>query len=186
LDFRQGEFAPAHRLLRSKRQIVALAGGAALLLLACCGWLFVEYRQLEKKQSQFAIKMEKVFQESFPGVKAGPDPLMHMRSRRKSMAASPAAMSIFGDEKRVLVILADISARIPGSLQVQVDRLVIDQNMVSLRGTTDAFNNVNSMQSLLSKSGRYAEVKIVSATKGKQDEGILFEIRLQLRTEAES
>ncbi len=186
LDFRQGEFAPAHRLLRSKRQIVALAGGAALLLLACCGWLFVEYRQLEKKQSQFAVKMEKVFQESFPGVKAGPDPLMHMRSRRKSMAASPAAMSIFGDEKRVLVILADISARIPASLQVQVDRLVIDQNMVSLRGTTDAFNNVNSMQSLLSKSSRYAEVKIVSATKGKQDEGILFEIRLQLRTEAES
>ncbi len=71
-------------------------------------------------------------------------------------------------------------------MQVQVDRLVLDREAVSIRGATDAFNNVNSMQSLLSKSGRYAEVKIVSAAKGKQDEGILFEIRLQLKTEADS
>ncbi|MCW5198193.1 PilN domain-containing protein [Desulfobulbus sp. F4] len=186
LDFRQGELAPARRLLRSKRQIAALVGGAAFLLLACCGWFFVERRQLESSQSQLAAKMEKVFQESFPGVKAGPDPLSHMRSRRKSMAASPAALPVFSDEKRVLAILADISAKIPDSMQVQVERLVIDQNSVSIRGTTDAFNNVNSMQSLLNKSGRYAEVKIVSAAKGKQDEGILFEIRLQLRTEADA
>lgn len=186
LDFRQGEFAPTRHLLRSKRQIVALATGVALLLLACCGWLLVEHRRLEKKQSQLAAKMEKMFQESFPGIKAGPDPLMHMRSRRKSMAASPTAMPIFSNEKRALALLADISARIPASIQVQVERLVIDQNTVSIRGVTDAFNNVNSMQSLLGKSGRYAEVKIVSAAKGKQGEGILFEIKLQLKTEADS
>jgi general secretion pathway protein L len=184
LDFRQGEFAPARRLIRSKRQLAGLAGGAAVLILAFCGWLFVEQRQLLSKQSQLAATMEKLFQTSFPGVKAGPDPLTHMRSRRKSMAASPEAMPIFSNQKRVLTILADISARIPASMQVQVDRLVIDQNSVSVRGSTDAFNNVNSMQSVLSKSGRYTEVKIVSAAKGKQDEGILFEIRLQLKTEA--
>jgi general secretion pathway protein L len=186
LNFRQGEFAPARHLLRSKRQIAALAAGVALLLLACCGWLLVEHRRLEKKQSQLAAKMEKVFQESFPGVKAGPDPLMHMRSRRKSMAASPTAMPIFSNEKRALALLADISARIPTSIQMQVERLVIDQNTVSIRGVTDAFNNVNLMQSLLGKSGRYAEVKIVSAAKGKQGEGILFEIKLQLKTEVDS
>ncbi|MCW5205820.1 PilN domain-containing protein [Desulfobulbus sp. F5] len=186
LDFRQGEFAPPRHLFGSKKQITALAMAAALLLFAGCGWLFADYRQLQKKYNQLAGKTEKIFQESFPGVNPGPDPYLHMRSRRKSMETSPVAMPIFTEEKRVLAILADISARIPASIQLQVDRLVIDQTTAGIKGSTDAFNNVNTMQSLLNKSGRYAEVKIVSATKGKKDEGILFEIRLQLKTGAES
>lgn len=102
------------------------------------------------------------------------------------MDSSPAALPVFTEEKRVLATLTDISARIPANIQLQVDRLQIDQQSVSIRGSTDAFNNVNTMQSLLAKSSRYTEVRIVSAAKGKQDEGILFEIRLQLRAEAGS
>ncbi|RWX48967.1 hypothetical protein VU00_12993, partial [Candidatus Electrothrix marina] len=47
-------------------------------------------------------------------------------------------------------------------------------------GTTDAFKNVNTIKSLLAESDRYADVNIVSATNGKEGEGIRFEIKLQL------
>ncbi len=186
LEFRQGEFAPARHLLRSKQQLTALGIAAGLLLLTGGGWLAFSQRQLQQRHESLAGRMEQIFSETFPGVRPGPDPLMHMRSRRKSMDSSPAALPVFTEEKRALAILADISARIPASIQLQVDRLLIDQESVSIRGATDAFNNVNTMQSLLAKSSRYAEVKIVSAAKGKQEEGILFEIRMTLRAEAGS
>lgn len=181
LDFRQGEFAPPRRLLGSKKQLIALGAVAGLLLLAGGGWLLIDGRMRQKQYDSLSAKMEKMFQESFPGVKPGPDPLMHMRSLRRGIGTSAEVMPIFTDEKRALFVLADISARIPSSIQLQVDRFLLDQNSVSLKGTTDAFNNVNAMQSLLSKSSRYSEVRIVSATKGKQDEGIQFELRLQLK-----
>ncbi|MGR0480027.1 MAG: type II secretion system protein GspL [Candidatus Electronema sp. V4] len=186
LEFRQGEFAPAGHLLRSKQELTALGIAAGLLLLVGGGWLAVSQHQLQQQHDSLTGKMEQIFAESFPGVRPGADPLMHMRSRRKSMDSSPAALPVFTEEKRVLATLADISARIPASIQLQVDRLQIDQQSVSIRGATDAFNNVNTMQSLLAKSSRYAEVKIVSAAKGKEDEGILFEIRMTLRAEAGS
>ncbi|MGX9726597.1 MAG: type II secretion system protein GspL [Candidatus Electronema sp. VV] len=186
LEFRQGEFAPARHLLRSKQELTALGIAAGLLLLVGGGWLAISQHQLQQQHDRLTGKMEQIFAKSFPGVKPGPDPLMHMRSRRKSMDSSPAALPVFTEEKRVLATLADISARIPASIQLQVDRLQIDQQSVSIRGATDAFNNVNTMQSLLAKSSRYAEVKIVSAAKGKEDEGILFEIRMTLRAEAGS
>jgi general secretion pathway protein L len=181
LDFRQGEFAPPRRLLGSRKQLIALGAAAGLLLLAGFGWLAVDSRMRQKQHDSLSATMNKLFQESFPGVKPGPDPLMHMRSLRKGIGTSAEVMPIFTDEKRALFVLADISARIPSSIQLQVDRFVLDQNSVSVKGTTDAFNNVNTMQSLLSKSRRYTEVRIVSAAKGKADEGIQFELRLQLR-----
>uniref|UniRef100_UPI00405663E4 type II secretion system protein GspL n=1 Tax=Candidatus Electronema sp. TaxID=2698783 RepID=UPI00405663E4 len=186
LEFRQGEFAPTRGLLRSKQQLTALGIAAGLLLLVGGGWLAISQHRLQQRHESLAGRMEQIFAETFPGVRPGPDPLMHMRSRRKSMDSSPAALPVFTEEKRVLATLADISARIPASIRLQVDRLQIDQQSVSVRGATDAFNNVNTMQSLLAKSSRYAEVRIVSAVKGKEEEGILFEIRMTLRAEAGS
>jgi Tfp pilus assembly protein PilN len=58
--------------------------------------------------------------------------------------------------------------------------LIVDQDSVKLTGTTDAFNNVNTIKSLLTQSDRYSEVNIVSATKGNEDEGVRFEIKMQL------
>ncbi|WP_417911659.1 type II secretion system protein GspL [Candidatus Electronema sp. TJ] len=181
LNFRQGEFAPPRRLLGSKKQLIALASAVGLLLIAGGGWLLLDGRMRQRQQDRLTVNMNKIFEESFPGVKPGPDPLMHMRSLRKGIGGSAEVMPIFADEKRALFVLADISARIPSSIQLQVDRFLLDQNSVTIKGTTDAFNNVNAIQSLLSKSSRYTEVRIVSATKGKQEEGIQFELRLQLR-----
>ena len=186
LNFRQGELAPAHHLFRSKKQLAAAAGAVGLALLIGCVWLITNQQQLKRQQADLSGKMEQIFIASFPGIKPGPDPYVHMKSRLKGVGGSAAAMPLFAEEKRVLSILADISARIPTSIQLQVKQLVIDQNSVIIKGSTDAFNNVNTMQSLLSKSGRYAEAKIASAVKGKQDEGILFDIRLQLKTESGS
>ncbi len=179
-NFRKDEFAPKRRLIRSRRQIIALAGTAGLLLTLFLGYLLLDYQHLKKKNDNLANRIEQIFRKSFPEVTRIVEPQAQMRAKLAEVETSTVSMPLFNQDKRVLVILADISSRVPASISMHVSRLVIDQDSVKIKGTTDAFNNVNTIKNLLSKSAQYAEVNIVSATKGKGKDGIRFEIRLLL------
>ncbi len=181
LNFRKGEFAVARKFFRSKKQLIGTAVAALLLLGLGLTGLGMDVRKLQQQHTALSSEMERLFRESFPGIQPGPDPLMHMRSRLRTVDTSTVAAPIFTEEKRVIVLLTELSARIPQSIDVKLNRIIIDQQSMRINGTTDAFNNVNIMQRLLSNSDRYSEVTIISATKGRQDDDILFEIRMILR-----
>ena len=183
-NFRKDEFAPKRRLIRSKRQIMAIAGAAGLVLILSLGYLFLDYQYLKKTNDTQASQMKEIFKKSFPDVTRIVEPLAQMRGKLAEAQTATVSMPLFKPEKRVLAILSDISSRVPASISMHVSRLVIDQDSVRIKGTTDAFNNVNTIKNLLTKSARYAEVNIVSATKGKGKgkAGIRFEIRLLLDT----
>jgi general secretion pathway protein L len=179
-NFRRDQFAAPRYLLRSKKQAIGLALAVAFLLLTVYGYLFIDYQFLKKRHDGLNQRMEQVFIKTFPGASPGKDPLMYMRSRMKGTDTVAVSMPLFTGEKRVLAILADISSLIPASIEIHVVRLVIDQDSVRIKGTTDAFNNVNTIKSLLTKSVRFSEVTIVSAAKAKEKGTIRFELRLQL------
>ena len=179
-NFRKDEFVARSRLLGSRRQAMGLALAAGCLFAILLGYLFVDYQSLRKKHDSLAGEMEQVFQKSFPGVTRIVDPLVQMRAKLLEAQAPTVSMPLFTQEKRILAILADISSRVPDTISMHVSRLVVDQDSVKIKGTTDAFNNVNVIKELLAKSTRYPEVNIVSATKAKDKGVIRFEIRLQL------
>lgn len=179
-NFRKDEFALPHYLLGSKKQLLSTALTLGALALLILGYLFGDVQQLSKKHEKLSTQMIQVFQKTFPGVQPSGDPLLHMRSKLQGMDTVSVSMPIFNEEKRVLLILHDISFRIPDEIDLHITRLIIDQDSVKMTGTTDAFKNVNTIKSLLTESTRYTEVNIVSATNGNQDEGIRFEIKLQL------
>ncbi len=179
-NFRKDEFVAKRHLLGSRRQAMGLALAAGFLFAILFGYLFVDYQSLRRKHDSLAGKMKQVFQTSFPEVTRIVDPLVQMRAKLQEAQAPTVSMPLFTQEKRVLVILADISARVPSTISMHVSRLVIDQDSVKIKGTTDAFNNVNTIKNVLAKSARFSEVNIVSATKAKDKGVIRFEIRLQL------
>ncbi|WP_446008657.1 type II secretion system protein GspL [Candidatus Electrothrix sp.] len=181
-NFRKDEFSLPHYLLGSKKQLIGAAATVGGFILLTLGYLFGDVHQLEKKHDRLSTQMTQVFQQSFPGIRPSGDPLLHMRSKLQGMDTMSVSMPIFSEEKRVLFVLYDISARIPETLDLHITRLIIDQDSVKMTGTTDAFKNVNTIKSLLTASDRYAAVNIVSATNGKQGEGIRFEIKLQLNS----
>ena len=179
-NFRKNEFVARRHLLSSRRQAMGLALAAGFLLAAVFGYLFMDYRSLKKKHDSLAGTIEQVFKKSFPEVTRIVDPLVQMRAKLREVQTPTVSMPLFTQEKRVLAILADISARVPDTISMHVSRLVIDQDSVKIKGTTDAFNNVNTIKKLLAESERFSEVNIVSATKAKNKDVIRFEIRLQL------
>jgi general secretion pathway protein L len=127
-------------------------------------------------------EMAAIFKKTFPGVTKVSEPFTEMQARVKSAQgpASPAPL-LYGN-KRVLGLLADISARIPATVTLRVSRLSIDRESVSLKGTTDTFNSVETIKSSLAASSKFKSVQIVSATadKEKKNGAIRFEVQLQL------
>jgi len=77
-----------------------------------------------------------------------------------------------------LEILNDISERVPKDLVVQVDRMVVDQEGIQIRGTTDTFNTVDSIKKGLESSEMYGDVVIASANLDQSGKGVRFEIKM--------
>ncbi|MGE4561132.1 MAG: PilN domain-containing protein, partial [Desulfobulbus sp.] len=88
----------------------------------------------------------------------------------------------FVTDRWVLPLLADISRRLPASLNLKVGRLSLDREGVAMKGNIDSFNGVELMKTALAGSPRLGAVRIVSATadKGKKDGSIRFELQMQL------
>jgi general secretion pathway protein L len=179
-DFLKDEFALPSQLIGSRKQAVAAALAVGLVLAGCLGYLFFDYRTLQNRHDRLSARMDQVFKKSFPGATKIVDPLLQMRSRLQEVQAPTVSMPLFTQEQRILAILSDISSRVPDSISMHVTRMVIDEESVKMKGTTDAFNNVNTIKKLLAKSPRYQDVSIVSATKSKEKNTIRFEIRLEL------
>ncbi len=180
VDFRTGEFAAGHGLLADRRRLVAGAVAAGLLAAAWLGWLWVDYRGLDSRYQALGEEMRAIYRQTFPGATRIVDPLAQMKANLRQLQAPRVALPLFTGRKRILDILADISERIPAAVTIHVSRLVIDEGSVQLKGTTDTFNNVDTIKNRLGASPLYREVKIVSATAGKKKGEIRFEIRLQL------
>lgn len=180
LNFLQGEFASGSQLLLSRRSLLAVAVALVLLCTGAIGYLWMDYSQLNTRSTGLQKEMRSIFTETFPEVTRIVDPLVQMQSKLREVQSSEVSLPLFSGEKRVLEILSDISARIPQEISLHVSRLVIDQEAVQIKGTTDAYNNVDVIKNKLAASSRYALVKIVSATADKKNKKIRFEIRLQL------
>lgn len=180
LNFLRGEFAQDSWLFFSKRSLLAAAVAFSLVCVAGIGFLWTDYRGLHSRASALREEMVQLFKQTFPDVTRVVDPYVQMQSKLREVRSSEVSIPLFSGDRRVLEILADISGRIPADLSLHVSRLVIDQETVQIKGTTDAYNNVDVIKNKLATSVRYADVKIVSATADKKKGAIRFEIRLQL------
>jgi len=178
INFRKQEFATEKLFLASQPQLIAAT--VLLLVLIGCGlaYLGFDYRALKTRYDDLGGKMQAIFKDTFPDRTKIKDPLVEMQASIRNIQAPSISTPVFSGDKRVLNILADISDRVPVDIEIHVSRLVIDQESVRVKGTTDTFNNVNIIQGRLRKSPLYSDVDIVSAAADKESKLIRFELRM--------
>lgn len=185
INFRKAEFTRKLSLYAARKQVAAAVAAAALVAACLLGYLWFDYRQLYSRDRALKDEMVTIYKQTFPAVTRVVEPMAEMQAAMKGMQGPGAPIPLAVTDQRVLNLLADISARIPATVSVQVGRLSIDHEMMLMKGTTDTFNAVETIKSSLAGSSRFSEVKIVSATadkgKGKNGGSIRFELQLQLR-----
>ncbi len=182
VNFRTGELAKKRPLFRSRKHLRVAMGAAAFLGICFFVFLWYDFHRLNQRDKALGEEMAAIFAATFPEATKVRDPYIEMQARLKS-AQGPAApaLSLYQD-KRTLGLLADISARIPASVALRVNRLAIDREAVVIKGVTDTFNSVQIIKNSLAASARYKSVQIISATADKEQRSgaIRFEVQLQL------
>ena len=182
INFRKDAFVKKRAIFSSRKQLVGVVAAVAVLSVCVLGYMWNDYRLLRNRDTIIRDELTAIFKQTFPKVTKVQAPYVEMKAALKTVQGPGAPAPLFATDKRVLSLLADISARIPETIALQINRLSIEREAVFLKGTTDTFNMVEMIKNALAASPRYRTVQIVSATadKEKKNSSIRFEIQLQL------
>jgi len=177
-NFRREEFQVKTQLVKIKKELIhASIYLSIILLLLAVNW-FVDYQDLKKRTADLDNRIKGIFSQTFPEITNIVDPIHQMNTKINELKSASGAAPGTNMDMRVLEILNDISERIPKGLEVQVDRMVVDQDGIQMRGTTDTFNTVDSIKKGLESSEMYSDVVIASANLDQSGKGVRFEIKM--------
>lgn len=180
INFRKGDFAFAGDLRRHSRLIKL---GVAALVLVLTGVLVfetVDYRNKEQKREALTEQIETLYRGTVTGSNPGPDPVKQLQVKVNELNDASATGTVHDPSLNTIKILADISARLPKSMEVSFERLIYDRKTIRIKGLTDNFNTVDQMKNSLAESPLFAEVTIGSANVAPKEKGVRFELKLQL------
>jgi general secretion pathway protein L len=182
INFRKQVFAKQLTFFSARKHVLMAISVLAVAAIGLFGYLGYDYYRLQQRDKALGEEMTAIFKDTFPGVTRVQDPFVDMQARLKAVQGPDAPSPLLYSNKRILGLLADISARIPTTVGLRVSRLAINRETVSIRGTTDTFNSVEIIKSSLSASPHFKSVQIVSATadKEKTNGAIRFDVQLQL------
>lgn len=177
-NFRREEFQVRTQLVKIKKELTHAAIYLSIIIvLLAVNWM-VDYRDLKQRTEQLDDRINTLFTQTFPEVTNIVDPIHQMNTRIDALKTEAGAAPGMKMGKTVLEILNDISNRVPENLEVQVDRMVVDQDGIQIRGTTDNFNTVDSIKKGLESSAMYHDVVIASANLDQSGKGVRFEIKM--------
>jgi len=178
-NFRREEFQVTTQFVKLKKELVHASIYCSIILILFCVNQGVGYHDLKKRTANLDSQIKGIFTQTFPETTTIVDPMHQMKTKISELKEASGATPGISLQRTVLATLNDISDRIPGELKLQVDRMVVDQDGVQIRGTTDTFNTVDAIKKGLESSEMYGDVIIASANLEKSGKGVRFEIKME-------
>jgi general secretion pathway protein L len=177
-NFRREEFQIKTQLVRIKKELIHASIYLSIILaLLAVNWI-VDYQDLKNRNADLDSRIKGIFTQTFPEITNIVDPIHQMNTKISELKNASGAAPGTSMNRTVLETLNDISARVPKDLEVQVDRMVVDQDGIQIRGMTDNFNTVDAIKKGLESSEMYRDVVIASANLDQSGKGVKFEIKM--------
>ena len=178
-NFRKGEFEVKKQYTGLKRELRTWAVFLIVILAFLTADLGAEYYFVKKRNTMLDHEITEVFKQTFPDIHRIVDPVQQMKVAINEIKTSAVSMPGMGADQKVLDLLKDISERIPSSMDVLLNSMVVDPETVRISGETDTFNTVDSIKNDLEPSPYYSQVTIASANLDRSGKRVQFEIKLQ-------
>lgn len=177
-NFRREEFQVKTQLVKLKKELIHAAIYLSIILLLLAVNLSINYQDLKKRTAGLDSGIKGIFSQTFPEITNIVDPLHQMKTQISELKKAAGAAPGVNLNGSVLEVLNDISERVPKELELLVDRMVVDQEGIQIRGTTDTFNTVDSIKKGLESSNLFRDVVIASANLDQAGKGVRFEIKM--------
>lgn len=180
-NFRKEAFATRKSFTDKKTLTRAIALPLISAALLSIIYLWVDYTQLLKKQDNLNTQIHAVFTETLPEITRIVDPIQQLQIKIREVRQTSMGKENRPPSVTILDILAETSANIPVSLDVRLERFVVDDSGLRLRGTTDTFNSVDAIKQGLEKSPSFSSVEISAANLDPKISKIRFEMKLTMK-----
>jgi hypothetical protein len=113
-------------------------------------------------------------------------PLHQMKVKLDEMKGETAISEGGEDNILTIDILNEISTLIPGDINVELERLVIGPDNVTISGETAAFDAVDDIKGRLEKGELFNKVVISSANTDRSENKVRFKLKIMLGKKAGS
>lgn len=179
-NFRKKEFSKRVSLQRYRKLIPRIGVPLAAMVIGATIYLWNDFNQRHSELQSLRKQGETIFLETLPQVTRIVEPVQQLQVEIREIKKGTLGDAALESDLKILDLLAEVSVRIPESINVHVLRMVADSNGVLLRGLTDNFNSVDGLKKVLEKSAYFSSVTINSANLASQSSGIRFELKLEL------
>ncbi len=177
-NFRRDEFSRERHYLGFRKALPKLIVFGVLILSFLAADMIIDTYALKNAYGTLDQQITAVFRETMPRTTRIVDPVQQLRISVEEMKRSAASNPGTGPQSTVLDLLREISRRIPGSIRVEVRRMVVDPDTVRISGTTDAFNEVDQIKNNLAGADLFGAVNITSANLDRSGKKVQFDIAI--------
>ncbi len=180
LNFRKGPFAVRKNWEAHKHHFLKIGIFAGILLLMLLMNVLLETYVTRKKLDSLDRQITRIFKSTFPDVQRIVDPVHQMGIAMDELRKDTFLPGDSETHIRAIDILNEISSLISDKTEVELTRLVIDEDTVLISGDTDTFNAVDEIQNQLEGAALFQKVTISSTNKDKNDNKIRFKMKVDL------
>jgi hypothetical protein len=171
INFRQADLSFTKRIERIKGYAGVWAKVCLALVII---WIFASGLDVYLKaqvDSELSAKIQQEFVAVMPDGTPMVDPVKQMQQLLGRLSGQSGGAVRVGEDSP-LEILRDISAGIPGDIDVVFDNITIDETTLTFSGSTKTYDNVERIKAILSSLSFVSEVKIVTANVDKANQRV--------------
>jgi|GEM_PF-1378514 len=183
LNMCRGKYGSASFLRAYAGYIASCCALALLAFILFMVNIHMDISRLEKQVDQHNQAMAAIYTKAFPDKRIGNiDPLLLMQANVGELTRGGSANADAENLDRVPAgsILVELSRCIPGAVDVQVDRLMLDKTRMILSGSADNYNTIDQVKGFIEKSPFFNQVDIGSAVAGKGGNRVDFKFIIEI------
>ena len=163
-----------------RRSIIVSATLILFVVTAALAGQFLRLNANERRLADLDQQIVAVFKSTFPDVARIVDPLQQMQIKIKEAGKDGIGPDLAGTPVRVIDILNALSQKIPDSVDVAINRMVVGKDNVMLSGSTANFNTVDDIKGRLESADAFKDVTISSADLEKSGKRVRFKLKLDI------
>jgi hypothetical protein len=175
VNFRQGELGITKHMKMLKGYAGPWIKAALILFLIWTAGLVLDVSLKARLNANLTKKINAEFVSVMPKNTPVLDPVKQMEQYLVRLSGQAGTLGGDGRDSP-LEILRDLSSGIPGNMDVILDSINIDEDSITLTGSTGSYDNVERIKTILAGLPYVKEVKIVSANVDKNDQKVKLKL----------
>jgi len=180
MNFRKHELAYKVDFRRLGRDLRWTALLAALALLLLGANALTSLRLASQRADALEVRVSQLYGEAFPGRPVPPNPARALREATREARHEAEVLGVYRGNLSALGLLAELSARVPASLEVVIEELGIDGKVIRIRGHTKSFQTVDRLRSELAKTPLFARIQTSELQADDRRGGNTFSMTISL------